>query len=234
MTSHPFIYDILCTIHNVTSTLWVHTIDVTTLNPLHSWPNTHYIRYHTHDNTIVLSGISPCYLKVHPLYLCHQTQCINCITPTLCMTLHTVCMTSHSLCMTSHEHFMTSHPYRYDISSSIFMTWYTIYMISPILFHEKNKTIPGISPTIFNITATASVWSLLLYQCLHNNYGSLHTWHTYDIIHTLHHIKFRLYDINRQYLGYHKHYIHGIRSPMYDITFSMHGITRTLYDITPI
>ena len=31
-----FIYDILCTIHNVTSTLWVHTIVVITLHPLHS------------------------------------------------------------------------------------------------------------------------------------------------------------------------------------------------------
>ena len=84
------IYDISCTIQNVTSTLWVHTVDVTTLNPLHSWPNTQYIQHHTHDNTKVLSGISPCYLKVHPLYLCHQTQCINCITPSLCMTLHTM------------------------------------------------------------------------------------------------------------------------------------------------
>ena len=117
----------------------------------------------------------PLYLTLHPLYLSHHTQNINCITTTLCMTLHTQCMTSHSVCMTSHEHFMTSHPYRYDITSIIFMTPYPIYIISPILFHEIKTSIPGISPTVFHITATASVWSHLLYQCLHNNYGSLHT-----------------------------------------------------------
>ena len=167
----------------------------------------------------------PLYLTLHPLYLCHQTQCINCIIPTCCMTLHTICMTSHSVCMTSHEHFMTSHPYRYDITCSIFMTSYPMYMITPILLHENKTTIPGISPNVFDIIATASVWSHPLYQCFHNNYGSLHTWHTYDIINTLYHIKFRLYDINRQYLGHHKYCIHDIGSPMY-------YITSTVYDIS--
>ena len=174
----------------------------------------------------------PLYLTLHPLYLCHQTQGINCITPTLCITLHTICMTSHSVCMTSHEHFMTSHPYRYDITSSIFMTSYPIHMISLILFHENKTTIPGISPIVFDITATASMWSHSLYQCLHNNYGSLHTWHTYDIIHTLHHITFRLYDINRQYLGHHKHCIHDIRSPLYDITSMVYVISSPM-SVTP-
>ena len=171
------------------------------------------------------------YLTLHPLYLCHQTQGINCILPTLCMSLHTICVTSHSVCMTSHEHFMTSHPYRYDITSSIFMTSCPIYMISPILFHENKMTIPGISLTVFDITATASVWSHPLYPCLYNNYGSLHTWHTYDIIHTLHHTKFRLYDINRQYLGHRKHCIHDIRSPIHHIHGLWHLIPYTC-DIT--
>ena len=167
----------------------------------------------------------PIYLTLYPMYLCHQTQCISCITPNHCMTLHTICMTSHSVCMTSHEHFMTSHPYRYDITCSIFMTSYPIYIISPILFHENKTTIPGISPTGFYITATASVWSHLLYQCLHNNYGSLHTWHMYDIIHTLHHIKFRLYAINHKYLGHHNHWIHDTRSSLYDITSAVYDIS---------
>ena len=165
------------------------------------------------------------YLTVHPLYLCHQTLCINCITPTLCMILHTICITSHSICMASHEHFMTSLPHRYGITSTLFMTSYAIYRISPILFHENKMTISGISPTVFDITATASVWSHPLYQCLHNNYGSLHTWHTYDIIHTLHHTKFRLYDFNRQYLGHHKHCILDIKSPIYDITSKVYDIS---------
>ena len=94
----------------------------------------------------------PLYLTLHPRYLCHQTKGINYITTTLCMILHTICMTSHSVCMTSHEHFMTTHPYKYDITSSIFMTSYPIYIISPILFHENKTTIPGISLTVFDIT----------------------------------------------------------------------------------
>ena len=137
-------------------------------------------------------------------------------------------MTSHSVCMTSHEQFMTSNPYRYDIISSIFMTSYAIYMISPILFHENKMTLPGISPIVFDITATASVWSHPLYQCLDNNDGSLHTWHRYDIIHIVYHIKFRLYDINHQYLGHHKHCIHDIRSAIYDITSTVYDISSTI------
>ena len=166
------------------------------------------------------------YLTLHPLYLCHQSQCIKSITPTLCMTLHTICLSSHSVCMTSHEHFMTSHLYRYDITP-VYL-WHQIqyiYMVSPILFHENQMTIPGLSPTIFDITAMASLWSHPLYQCLHNCYGGLHTWHTYDIIHTLHHIKFRLYDISHQYLGHHKHCIHDIGSPIYDNTSTFYDIS---------
>ena len=168
----------------------------------HTWQHKSYICHLT------------LYIWLHPLYLCHQTQGINCILPTLCMSLHTICMTSYSVCLISHEHFMTSLLYTYDITASIFMTSYAIYMISPIFFHENKATIPGISPTVFDITATASAWSNPLYQCLHNNYGSLHTWHTYGIIHRLHHTKFRLYDFNHQYLGHHKHCIHDIRSPI--------------------
>ena len=120
--------------------------------------------------------------------------------------------------MTSHEHFMTSHPYRYDITSRIFMTSYPIYMASPILFHENKTTIPGISPTVFDVTATASVWSHPRYQCLHKSDADLHTWHTYDIIHTLHYIKFPLYGINSQFLGNHKQTSHPrfiISHPLY-------------------
>ena len=119
-----------------------------------------------------------------------------------------------------HTHIgMTSHPVY--LWHDIQYIWY-----HPYCFMKKIKLYLASHPhTIFNITATASVWSLLLYQCLHNNYGSLHTLQMYDIIHSLHHIKFRLYDINRQYLGYHKHYIHDIRSPMYDITSTVYDLS---------
>ena len=109
-------------------------------------------------------------------------------------------MTSHSVCMISHEHFMTSHPYRCDIISSIIMTSYPIYMLSPNCFHGNTTTIPDISPTIFDITVIAPVLSHPVYRWHHNNYGSHHSFHTYDIIYTLPHITFTLCDTNPQYL----------------------------------
>ena len=129
-----FIYDNLCTIHKITSTLWVHTIVVTTLHQcIPDITLTIYDITHMTTQKLYLPS-HPLYMTLHPLYLCHQTQCINFITPTLCMTLHTICMTSHSVCMTSHEHFMTSHLYRYDITSSICMASYRIYMYHPYCF----------------------------------------------------------------------------------------------------
>ena len=132
MTSHPLIYDLLCTRDNMTSTLWVHTIVETKLHPMNSWHHTHYTRHDTHENTKVISAIShsisdttsTVFVSSNPGYQFHLTHS--------CMSLHTICMTSHSVCMTSHEHFMISHPYRYDITSTIFIhhiqyIWYHSY-----------------------------------------------------------------------------------------------------------
>ena len=113
----------------------------------------------------------------------------------------------------------------YNITPSIFMTSYPIRMLSPYCFHDNTTTIPDISPTIFDITATASVLSHQLYGCHHNNYGIHQILHTYHIIHTLHHITFTLCDMKVQYLLHHKHCIHEIRSPIYDII-------RMVYDIS--
>ena len=44
------------------------------------------------------------------------------------------------------------------------MTSYAILMISPILFHENKMMLPVISPTVFDNTATASVWSHPFHQ----------------------------------------------------------------------
>ena len=86
-------------------------------------------------------------------------------------------------------------------------------------------TIPDISPTILDLTGTVSVLQHPLYCCYHNNYGSYPTWHTYDIIHSLHDITITLYDIIPQYLWHHSHCIHDIRSPTYDITCKFYDIS---------
>ena len=106
-----FIYDILCTIHNVTSTLWVHTIVVTTLHPLHSWHHTYYIRHQTHDNTKVISAISPS---------------ISDTTSTVSLSLNQL----YQFCYTRSLYDITY--YMYDITFSMHDITWTLYDIAPI------------------------------------------------------------------------------------------------------
>ena len=200
-----FIYDILCTIHNVTSTLWVHTILVTKLRPLHSWHQTHYARHHTHDNTKVISAISPSIsasttmesVSSNPVYQLFYTHSLYDIT-------HTICVTSYSVCMLSQKLFMTLYPSMYNVTPSIFTKSYPICTLSLYCFHDNTTTIPDIAPTIFDITATVSVsshrWHRHLYQritllmtskqvCTSSHLA--HVWHhtqsTSHHIHTLRH-----------------------------------------------
>ena len=165
------------------------------------------------------------------LYIWHYIHCISVIKPKVSIVLHPLSVWHYTLYVWHnfqyawhHMNNLWHHTCKVWHQSTIFMI-YQIYMISPIMCHENKTNISGISPTVFDITATSSVWSHLLYRWLHNNYGDLHTWNNYDIIHTLHHIKFRLYDINCQYLGHQKHCIHDIGSPIY-------VITSTVYDIS--
>ena len=225
-----FMHDSLCTVHNVTSTLF----DFTAL----------YLSHYIHcilditDNVYDITHMTkqplylschPLYLTLRPLYLCHQTQCINYTTPAVCMTSRTLYVWCHiqyalhdmnslwhhtPICMTSHPVYLW-HDIQY--------IWYHTYC-----FHDNTTTIPDISPTIFDITAMVSVSSQLLYRWHHNKYGSHHTWHTYGIIHTLDDITFTLYNINPQHLWHHKHCLHDIRSPIYDITSTVYHISSSI------
>ena len=98
---------------------------------------------------------------------------------------------------------MTSYTSTYNITPSIFMTSYPIRMLSPYCVHDNTTTIPDISPTIFEITATVSVsshrWHTHLYRCIAVSMTSqvcksshlAHVWHhtqsTSYHIHTLWH-----------------------------------------------
>ena len=119
----------------------------------------------------------------------------------------------HIHCIQQHIHYIFTITATVPVSHLLF-TWY------------HTLCIYDISPTIFDTTATASVWSHPLYWSHHKTNGSHHIWYMYDIIHSVCHISFTLYDINPQYLWHHKHCIHDIRS-LYDIT-------STLNDITPL
>ena len=175
-----------------------------TSHALYSWHHSLYIWHYIHCICVIKNSVSikPCPLSVwhHTLYVWHHIQyaChhIN------CLWYHThIGTTSHPVYLWHHIQYLWYHPY---------------------CIHENTTTIPDISPTIFDITSTASVWSHPLYGCNHNNYGSHHTWHTYDIIL---YITFTLYDINIQYLWHHKHCIHDIRSPKYDIIWTVYDIS---------
>ena len=138
--------------------LWLHTIVLITLHPLHPWHHTPYIWHHRHGNTNVISAIWPTIsnttstvsVSSNPGYQLYHTHSLYDIT-------HTIRVTSYSVCMLSLQLFMTSYPSVYNITPSIFMTSYPIRMLPPYCFHENITTIPDISPTIFDITATVSV-----------------------------------------------------------------------------
>ena len=111
MTSHPLYVWHFMPIHNVTSTLWINTIVVTTIHPLHSWHHTHYIWHYTHDNTKIISAIS--------LSISDITSTLSVSSNPLYQLYYT-----HSLYDSTH--------YMYDITFSMhYITW-TLYDITPV------------------------------------------------------------------------------------------------------
>ena len=228
MTSHPlYVCQLMHSIQHHIHSLWLQTIVVITLHPLHSWHHTPYIWHHTHGNTNVISTIWPA--------LSNTTSTVSVSSKTGYQLYHnlslyditqTICVTSYSGCILLKHLFMTSYPSVYNITPSIFMTSYSIRMLSPYCFHDNTTTIPDISPTIFDITATVSVSihtsvSMLLYRWPHNKCVSHHTWQTCDNIPNLNHITFTVYDKNDHVLWHHKHSIPDIRSPLHVITSTL-------------
>ena len=60
MISHPlYVCYLMKSTYSHIHSLWTDTIVVITLLSLHSWSHTHYIWHHTHNNTTVISAISP-------------------------------------------------------------------------------------------------------------------------------------------------------------------------------
>ena len=144
-----FIYDILCTKHNVTLTLWVHTIVVTTLHPLHSWHHTQYIWHHTHDNTKVISAISPSIsdttsavsVSSNPVYQFYHTHSLYDITHytygisfsmhgNTCPLTPCIGMTSHPVYLWHHMQYIWYHPYCFMKTKQIYLTSHPLYLTS--------------------------------------------------------------------------------------------------------
>ena len=133
----------------------------------------HYIHC-THDIThpiydITHMAIRTLYLPSVPLY---RTSTVSVSSKPGYQLYHTLSMydITHYTCdiiFSNHDTqqlFRTLHTSMYNFTPSIFMTSYPICTLSPYHFHKNTTTIPDISPTIFDITATVSV--------------SSHRWHT--------------------------------------------------------
>ena len=170
----PFIDDITCTIYDMSSTVYdsTFTICVTLHNACisditHSrfmaYPR--YIASHTvlwQHNHCVTS--QPLCLKSHPLYLCHHTQWINFIKPS-------VCMTSQPLCVWHHMHYLWHHIHSLGHHTTLCMTSDPLYLTSLPLYlcHHTHP--------INDITATVCMTS-------HPVYPWHHIYYIYDIIST--------------------------------------------------
>lgn len=173
-------------------------------------------------------------------FICHLTYSIWHYIHCICVIKPSVGVIPHPLSLWHHTHFMyditfcmhdnpwifmTSQSYRDDITASIYMTSYPIYMIwHRLLSWPQNDYTSHFTHSTWHHRHCICVVTPL-YWWHHNNYGSHPPWHMYVIIHTLYDITFTLYDINSQYLWHHNRCIHDIRSPIYDITSTMYDIS---------
>ena len=165
------------------------------------------------------------------LYIWYFIHCLCVIKPSVSIVLHTLSVWHYTLCVWHHIqyawHHMNTlwHHTCIGTTSHVVYLWHIQYIWNHPYCFMKTKRLYLASQPLY----LTSQLSHLLYQCLQHNYGSLHTWLMYDTIQTLHHIKFRVYDINRQYLGHHKNCIHDIRSPIYDISSPIPVTSQLLY-----
>ena len=193
----------------------------------------HYTRNHIlalwPQATIFMTS-HPLYCASYPVYLCHQTQGINYTTPALCMISHTLYMRKHikytcnhnnclwhhtPLCITSHPLYLWHHIQYVCYHHTAFMTKQQLYLTChpPYLTSQPLYLCHHTYGTHICIYVSLYPW---YHKCVTH-----HNWHMYDIILILHHITFTLYDINDHVLWHHKHCIHDIRSPLYDITSTL-------------
>ena len=172
----------------------------TLYTPSHTWQHRSYI----------------CHLT---LYISHFIHCLCVIKPSVSIVLHTLSVWHHIQYAWHHMNTLWHHTC-IGTSHAVYL-WHIQYIWNHPYCFMKTKQLYLASQPLY----LTSQLSHLFYQCLQHNYGSLHTWHTYDIIHTLHHIKFRHFGINRQYWGHHKHCILHIRSPIGDITYTVYDIS---------
>ena len=207
------------------------TIVVIILHPLHSWHHTPYIWYHTHGYINVISAIWPAISNTTSTVSVSSKLGINYNTTTLCMISNTLyvwhrihyacyqnnCLWHHTpLCITSQQAYLWHHIQCICYHHNAFMTTQRLYLAS----HPPYMTSQPLY-VCHHTDGTHICIDVSLLRRHHNKCVSHHTWHTCHIIPNLKHITFTVYDINDHVLWHHKHFIHDIRSPLYDITSTL-------------
>ena len=148
----PFIDDIICTIDDMSSSVYdiTFTICVTSHNAYTSdIKNSMFITYplymtsHTvlwkHKYCVTSQRLC---LTAHPQYLCHHNQWINFIKLS-------VCMTSRPLCVWYHMHYMWHHINNLEHHNTLCMTSGPLYLTSlPLYLRHHTHPIDDITATI--------------------------------------------------------------------------------------
>ena len=169
-----------------------------TSQPASVWHHMHCIelniQYLCHHSTVLMTS-QPLYMKQYPVcratytlymrhhshYLCPHTKSIDNITPTICMTSHSPYVwhrlpyTRHHILnlwpqttvfMSSHPLYLTLWPLCVDVSSHPLYWWYHTNCISEI----TSAIIHDIISSVYDMTATGSVWYFPLVQWYHTLY----------------------------------------------------------------
>ena len=169
--------------------LWHHTLygyDISTLYGItHSVIRTQPLC----KLTAMMSDITPTVsVSSHPLYQLYQTQCMDDITATICMTSYALHMTSHRLFRTSHHFiyvsiplYLTSRPVYMghhtqsigDITDTIYMTshpvylWYHIHYIYDIISSKCYITKLFVDDTTLGICMTSFALQMASHPLFH-------------------------------------------------------------------
>ena len=189
-------YHLLCMIshslyvwHQTLAVSWHHTLygyDISTLYGItHSVMTTQSLC----KLTAMMSDITPTVsVSSHPLYQFYQTQCMDDIRATICMTSYALHMTSHRLLRTSHHFiyatnplYLTSRPVYMghhtqsigDITDTIYMTshpvylWYHIHYIYDIISSKYYVTKLFVDDTTLGICMTSFAVQMTSHPLFH-------------------------------------------------------------------
>ena len=125
MTSHPlYVCQLMHSTQRHIHSLWLQTIVVITLHPLHSWHHTPYIGHHTHAIQTLYLPSDPLYLTLHslsshPKYRQHHTHPLYDITLPICVATFALYKSSLPHSMTSNHHVYVITAPTFDIVSTL-------------------------------------------------------------------------------------------------------------------